>query len=211
MRLTIAALGLLIPCVPVFASDPATLDACVNNGNGIMRLVDATTLCHANETRVAWNIAGPAGPAGPQGPAGPAGTSAGGPPFTWICTPANYNSGSSTAATFFIFNGSASAANVALHILNKDGVNLAGVVIPGASPVNIGDPPPTYPGQTGAATVALPAGSTLIVKSFTAVGDPASGGNIPASVRVVSDQPVAVGSNIEFSGFHPVPCSLLPK
>ena len=30
-------------------------------------------------------------------------------------------------------------------------------------------------------------------------------------VRVVSDQPVAVGSNIQFSGFHPVPCSLLPK
>jgi hypothetical protein len=138
---------------------------------------------------------------GPPGPSGPGG----GPPYVWVCTPANYNSGSSTPADLFIFNGSATTANVAVHLLNKDGVNIAGTSIPGASPAA------TYPGQTGAATVPVVSTHTLIFSYQTAQGNPASGGNIPASVRVVSDQPIAVGSNIQFSGFHPVPCSLLPK
>ena len=150
---------------------------------------------------------GPAGPPGPPGPAGPAS----GPPYVWVCTPANYNSGSSTNADLFIFNGSATTANVAVHFLNKDGNSLTGVVVPGASPVNPGDPAPTYPGQTGASTVPVSSANTLIVNYQTAQGNPASGGNVLATVRVVSDQPIAVGSNIQFSGFHPVPCSLLPK
>jgi hypothetical protein len=92
-----------------------------------------------------------------------------------------------------------------VHLLNKDGTNLAGVPVPGAAPGT------TYPGQTGSSTVAVASTHTLIVNYQTAQGNPASGGNIPASVRVISDQPIAVGSNIQFSGFHPVPCSLLPK
>ena len=82
---------------------------------------------------------------------------------------------------------------------------------PGASPASPGDPPPTYPGQSGATTVPLNASNTLVLYWVAAQGNPATGGNVPATVRVVSDQPVAVGTNIEFSGFHPVPCSLLPK
>jgi hypothetical protein len=144
---------------------------------------------------------GPPGPAGPPGPSG----SGGGPPYVWVCTPANYFSGSNTPADLFVFNGSATTANVAVHLLNKDGVNLAGAAVPGANPAA------TYPGQTGASTVPVLSAHTLIVSYLTAQGNPASGGNIPASVRVVSDQPIAVGSNIQFSGFHPVPCSLLPK
>ena len=209
-------LGVLVAALtmPLFADTPPTvLEACVNTGNGVLRLVDSTTVCHANETRVQWSIAGPAGPAGPQGPAGPpgpAGTdSSSGPPFVWVCTPANYFSGSNTNASVFIFNGSASSANVAVNILNKDGVNLAGVTVPGATPQNPGDPVPTYPGQTGASTVPLASANTLIVNWLTAQGNPASGGNIAATVRITSDQPIAVGSNIEFSGFHPVPCSLI--
>lgn len=147
----------------------------------------------------------PIGCQGPAGPPGPPGASAGGPPYVWVCTPANYNSGSSTNADLFIFNGSATTANVAVHFLNKDGSNLAGVTIPGASPAA------TYPGQTGASTVSVSSANTLIVNYKTAQGNPASGGNVLATVRVVSDQPIAVGSNIEFSGFHPVPCSLLPR
>jgi hypothetical protein len=92
-----------------------------------------------------------------------------------------------------------------LHFLNKDGTNLSGVTGPGTSPAT------TYPGQTGASTLAVASANTLIVNYQTAQGNPASGGNVLATVRVVSDQPVAVGSNIQFSGFHPVPCSLLPK
>ena len=127
--------------------------------------------------------AGPAGPTGPTGatgatgpagPQGPAGLSAGGPPFVWVCTPgANYFSGSSTSATLLVFNGSSSTANVAVHILNKDGLSLAGATVPASSP------PATYPGQTGSSTVPVLSANTLIVTWVTAVGNPASGGDIP--------------------------------
>lgn len=126
----------------------------------------------------------------------------GGPPYVWACTPANYFSGGNTNASVFVYNGTAVTANVAVQILNRDGVNLAGVPVPGA-----GGPP--YPGQTGAATVPVLAGSTLIVSWLTAQGNPATGGNVAATVRVVSDQPIVVGSNIEFSGFHPTGCGHL--
>ena len=234
--------AVLLLATAALAADPAPLEACINKGNGAIRLVAPTTLCHANETRVQWNVigpqgpagpagpagpegaAGPAGPAGPVGPAGPAGpagpqgpagadgaSAASGPPYVLVCTPANYHSGSATNASAFIFNGSTSTANVAVHILNKDGVNLAGQPVPGAFPPNPGDPAPTYPGQTGAATVALPASNTMIVNWFMAQGDPAAGGNVAATLRVVSDQPVAAGTNIQFSGFHPMPCTVLPR
>jgi hypothetical protein len=150
-------------------------------------------------------LTGCPGPAGPQGPPGPPGSSSGGPPYVWVCTPANYNSGSATPADLSVFNGSVATANVAVHFLNKDGTNLSGVTVPGSSPAA------TYPGQTGASTVPVAAAHTLIVNYQTAQGNPASGGNVLATVRVVSDQTIAVGSNIQFSGFHPVPCSLLPK
>jgi hypothetical protein len=149
-------------------------------------------------------IVGCQGPPGPPGPAGPPG-SGGGPPYVWVCTPANYFSGSNTPGDVLVFNGSATTANVAVHFLNKDGTNLTGVTVPGSAP------PVTYPGQAGASTVPLSSAHTLIVSYQTAQGNPAGGGNVLATVRVVSDQPVAVGSNIQFSGFHPVPCSLLPK
>lgn len=78
-RATIAGLALLtlvlvaLPIALQAASTATVLEACVNPGNGNMRLVDASTDCHNNETRVAWNVTGPAGPPGPMGPAGPAG------------------------------------------------------------------------------------------------------------------------------------------
>lgn len=43
----------------VAASPSSVLNACVNPGNGMMRLVDASTACHANETFLEWNITGP--------------------------------------------------------------------------------------------------------------------------------------------------------
>lgn len=123
--------------------------------------------------------------------------------------PGNYYSGSSTSGELYVFNGGAASANIAVHYLNKDGVNLAGVVVPGASPINPGDPAPTYPGQSGLATIPLAASNTYVLYWQTAQGNPAAGGDVPATIRVVSDQPVAVGSNMWFSGFHPVPCSAL--
>ncbi len=153
--------------------------------------------------------AGPTGATGPAGPAGPAGPSSGGPPYVWVCTPAHYaNSGSTTPGDIYVFNGSASTANVAVNILNKDGVNLAGETVPGTNPAV------TYPGQTGASTVTLAPASTMDTPwtlpaiNFSPAPDPAK---ISWSVRVTSDQPVVVSSNFQFSGFHPIPCSLLPK
>ena len=228
----VALLVLIVPIAKLAPNSAGVLEACINPGNGGMRLVASTTACHNNETRVSWNIEGPAGPAGPTGPAGPAGPtgpagpagptgatgpagpagpagppgpSSGGPPFVWVCTPAVFpQSGSNSRADLYIFNGSSSTASTALNILDKDGVNLAGVTIPGTAPAA------SYPGETGATTVAVLPDHTRIVtwqlpQSFS--GDT----NVSYSVRVTSDQPVVVGSNFQFGGFMPNGCHLLPK
>lgn len=150
---------------------------------------------------------GPAGPPGPPGPAGPGG----GPPYIWVCTPAHYpNVGSNTRADLFIFNGSSTPANVAVNILNKDGVNLSGQTIPGTSPAA------TYPGQTGSSTVPVAPSNTMIVtwqtpQTFTQPPPGIDQTKVSASVRVTSDQPVVVGTDFQWSGPVPLPCSLLPK
>jgi hypothetical protein len=210
-----AVVVLLVLTTRVAANSPV-IDACINPGNGMMRLVDATTACRPNETRVEWNVVGPQGPAGPQGPQGPvgpqgpAGSSAGGPPFVWVCTPASFpNSAGTPRADVYVFNGSSTTANVAVNILDKNGNNLAGVTIPGSSP------PVTYPGQTGTNTVPLAAGATL---NDSWVSPQTGGGagfdgvtNVSFSVRVVSDQPIVVGGDMPFGGLAVTPCSLLPK
>src|SRR4029077_2316834 len=110
----LALVLLMVPITLHAANTPGVLEACVNPGNGDMRLVDSSTDCHNNETRVTWNITGPIGPAGPAGPAGPTGPagatgpagptgatgatgpagppgpSSGGPPFVWTCTPGHF-------------------------------------------------------------------------------------------------------------------------
>lgn len=210
----LSLLVLLIGSVPLSAQ---VLEACVNKGNGGVRLVASTAVCHANETRVQWNVTGPAGPPGPageQGPAGPPGPAgegaSNGPPFTWVCTPTNYKNAGSTIGTVYVFNGGEDTANISMQWLNKNGVNLAGVVVPGATPPNPGDPAPVYPGQTGATTVTVPPLGTRMQEWYTAQFlDPDAGGDVAISIRVTSDQPIAVGTNIIFSGFHAVPCSAL--
>ena len=71
--ISVLACALLVPIAMRAASTPGVLEACINPGNGGMRLVDSSTPCHNNEDRVSWNITGPAGPPGPTGPAGPTG------------------------------------------------------------------------------------------------------------------------------------------
>ncbi len=148
------------------------------------------------------------GPQGPPGPPGPSG-SGGGPPYVWVCTPAQYgNAGGTTSADVFVFNGGSATANVAVNILDRDGNNLAGVTVPGSNPAA------TYPGETGANTSPLPAAHTRDVSFLLPVtSGPGLDGvtHVSASVRIKSDQPIVVGSNFQFSGYHPVPCSLLPK
>ncbi len=92
-----------------------------------------------------------------------------------------------------------------MHILDKDGNNLAGVTIPGSSPAV------PYPGQTGSATEPLLAAHTKIVTWQVPQDSPPGGAHVSATVRVIADQPIAVGSDFQFSGFKALPCSLLPK
>jgi hypothetical protein len=235
-----AVLALAILAVPIahLASGPSNvLEACINPGNGGMRLVDAGTPCHNNETRVSWNITGPQGPQGPQGPvgpqgptgptgaqgpqgdtgpqgltgpagpAGPAGSSAGGPPFVWVCTPAVYqNSGSNTRADLYVFNGGAGAATVSVDILDKNGTNLGGHNIPGTS-----GPVQQYPSTSNVSV--QPAATLNVNWSMPVAAGPGFDGvtDVSFSIRITSDQPITVGSDFQFSGFIPLPCSLLPK
>src|SRR5882724_3334686 len=69
----VALLVLTVPILTLATSSPSLLEACINPGNGGMRLVDSSTACHNNETRVSWNITGPAGPPGPTGAPGATG------------------------------------------------------------------------------------------------------------------------------------------
>lgn len=55
------------------AQTSAVLDACLNPGNGGVRVVEASEPCRRNETRVQWNVVGTPGPQGPTGPRGPQG------------------------------------------------------------------------------------------------------------------------------------------
>jgi len=238
---------LLIPISQYAAAPPGVFEACINPGNGGMRLVNSSQACHNNETRISWNASGPPGPVGPTGPtgatgatgatgpagatgatgapgapgatgatgatgpagpAGPAGppSSSAGPPYVWICTPGHLPSGGTGAqAWMYVFNGGAVAANIAVNFLDSTGVNLAGITVPGSAPAS------TYPGEAGATTVSLAAANTRTLKWMGPLTFPDELTNVVHSIRVTSDQPIAVGSNMSFSGYHPVPCSLLAK
>ena len=204
--ISVIACAVLVPIAMRAASSPDPLEACVNPGNGMMRLVDSSTPCRNNESRVSWNITGPTGPTGPTGatgatgPAGPAGPSSGGAPFVWVCSPAKFtNAGGNGPAELYVFNGSASTANVSVNFLDKSGNNLAGHNIPGSPS------PGTYPGQANGVTVTLPAENTRdLYWSMPATGGPGFDGvtDVSFSIRVVSDQPILVGARFDFHPFE---------
>src|SRR6266849_2698315 len=127
--------------------------------------------------------------------------SSGGPPFVWVCTPANYDFGNNGQAELDIFNGSETTANVAVHFLAKNGANLAGQPILGTNPVV------NYPGQTRNATVAVASLNTLIIPYQSGGGLRAQSNAMLASVRVTSDQPVVVGSQMSNGPPQAVPCN----
>ena len=131
--------------------------------------------------------------------------SSSGPPFVWVCTPANYDFGNNGSAEIDIFNASGTTANVATHFLAKNGANLAGAPIPATSPVV------NYPGQTGNATVAVASLNTLIIPYQTGGGLRANSNGLLASVRVTSDQLVVVGSQMANGPPQAVPCNATHK
>ena len=106
-------------------------------------------------------------------------------------------------------DGSGAAANIAVNILDRDGNNLTGVVIPGSNPSR------NYPGESGATTVPLAPAHTRDVDWVmpSTGGGPGLDGitHVAFSVRVTSDQPIVVGANFQFNGNLPSQCSLLPK
>jgi hypothetical protein len=104
----------------------------------------------------------------------------------------------------YVFNGGTSTANVAVHIFDENGNNLAGVHIPAATIA-----PTTYPGQTGSATVTVDPLHTLITE-WQLPDDTPPAINISTSVQVISDQPVVVGFGSSVLG-PSKSCSLLPK
>jgi hypothetical protein len=58
----------------------ATIQACQNDTNGLLRVVTDATACRTGETALSWNVQGPQGEQGPPGPPGPPGPAgAGGP------------------------------------------------------------------------------------------------------------------------------------
>jgi len=56
------------------SSNQKVIQACVNKGNGTVRVVADAAACTSNESALTWNQEGPSGTPGAQGPAGPAGT-----------------------------------------------------------------------------------------------------------------------------------------
>jgi len=224
--ISVIACAVLVPIAMRAASSPGTLEACINPGNGMMRLVDSSTPCHNNESRVSWNITGPEGPPGPQGdpgpagppgptgetgatgatgPAGPPGPSSGGPPFVWVCTPAHlYHNGGTNTSNLYVFNGSASTASVAVNFLDINGTNLVGVTIPGTA----SEP---YPGETGTNTTPLLTKHTRNLTWTMPQASPDPTTNVAYTIQVTSDQPIVVGANLLGGGFMPNQCELLPK
>jgi len=97
------------------------------------------------------------------------------------------------------------AADVSVNILNATGVNLLGHTIPGSAQ--------TYPGDADGATVSLNPANTRDVNwvAPAAGATPSSDPDVAFSIRITSNQPIVVGSNIEVNGTLTNQCSLLPK
>jgi Collagen triple helix repeat (20 copies) len=72
-----AALGTAIvgafTVVNLGAADATAITACVNRDSGAIRIVSPSQQCKKTESRVVWNVQGPAGPQGPAGLPGPQG------------------------------------------------------------------------------------------------------------------------------------------
>ena len=72
---TVLALALSVGAFVTWAhgGDPTVVHACVNNSNGVVRIVMPNIACQPNESARHWAIQGPAGPPGSEGPVGPVG------------------------------------------------------------------------------------------------------------------------------------------
>ena len=155
---------------------------------------------------------------GPQGPPGPPGVGEG-PPFVWICAPAeNIFARQGNFGSVYVFNASLATANIAVHLLDQNGANLAGIAIPGEQSGQ------HYPGQPGNTTRALLPAHTSTVRWHlplfpdnsgpTGINlDPAANllANRSTTIRVTSDQQIVVSAEYELTDTHTISCSRLTK
>jgi hypothetical protein len=116
--------------------------------------------------------------------AGPLSTSAAAP-FVYGCAPATEVG--STLSRVTLYNGSATTANVTMKLLAFDGTNRSALMSPLGSSFTI------------AAT-----NSRWVTWNTAAATDPAVDDSKPSSVRVVSDQSIAVGLNLRSGSLHSV-------
>jgi Collagen triple helix repeat (20 copies) len=237
----VALLILTAPILTLATSSPSVLEACINGGNGGMRLVDSSTPCHDNETRVSWDITGPAGPPGPTGatgatgatgPAGPTGatgaTGATGPAGPTGATGATGPAGPSSGGPPYVWictpahrPSAGGTPRSDVYVFNG-GTAAADVSVNilNATGVNLlghtipGPSSQTYPGDADGVTVSLNPGNTRDVNWIApeTTATPASNPDVAFSIRITSlNQPIVVGANIEVNGTLPSQCSLLPK
>ncbi len=80
--LAVFSSSFLFGSVAMAAPSPKAINACYNDRNGMVRIVDSALECRRDEKFISWNElgtaasqgpAGPSGPIGPSGPVGPAG------------------------------------------------------------------------------------------------------------------------------------------
>jgi len=210
--------GILLLTAPLGAADDA-LTACINPGNGGMRLVAATEPCHKNETRVSWSVAGPAGPAGPTGPTGPqgpqglvgptgsqglmgptgpigptgptgpAGSGGTGGPYIWVCSPVTFANAGGNARSDL--NVFNAGSSTANVSVNFLDVN--GVNLQGVT-VPGSNPAVVYPGDAGSSTVAVLPSHTRALNWMSPQTYPDPTTDVVFSIRVTSDQPITVAT-----------------
>lgn len=239
--LSLVAILLLIALARLSANShppSSVIEACVNPGNGSLRLVGPGTPCHHNEARVSWNIKGPVGPAGPKGPTGSVGpvgpTGPTGP--VGPQGPAGEDGadgadgapgadGASAGGPPFVWVCTpgnldfGNNTNAEVSIFNGSGATATlsthflaknGTNVSGGT-IPTSSPAATYPGETGSNTVTLASKNTSILPFLIGGGLRSLDNNLMASIEVTSDQPIVVGMQMANGPLNAVPCNALPK
>jgi hypothetical protein len=112
------------------------------------------------------------------GPLGAAGAA----PYVYGCTPGSILYGAPLTYTASLYNGSATTANVTMKLLAYNGANVSALMTPSAQ------------------TFTITATNTRWVTWTVPMSqDPSSNAAAPSTVRVVSDQPLALSMVFDYS------------
>jgi hypothetical protein len=103
-------------------------------------------------------------------------------PFVYGCTPGSILYGAALTYTSSLYNGSSATANVTMKLLAYNGTNVSALMNPSAQTFTI------TPTNTRWVTWTVPMNL-----------DPSSNAAAPSTVRVVSDQPLALSMVFDYS------------